>query len=434
MASQNTKPEISHDPKIVVGLDIGTAKVCALVAAKDELHPDSIKILGVGTAVSEGLNRGVVVNIEKTVQSIQKAVEQAEQQSGKKITEVVVGIAGDHIESFSKRGVIGISHPNHEISDDDVERVINESRNFKIATDRNILHIIPQDFIIDGQDGIVDPVGMSGVRMEANVHIVTGLDTAIQNIYRCIERLNIRVKNIILEPLASSYAVLAEEEKEVGVALVDIGGGTTDIAVFDDNVIRFTSVFGIGGRQVTEDISKGISITTSQAERIKKENGHAYAPTIMDDNFFTIPGIAGRKALEVNKSMLSQIIQPRMEEIFDYALAEIRRSGYSGRLGAGVVLTGGTSLLMGVEELAQERFGMPVKIGFPSSVTYTGLAPEIQTPIYSTAVGLAMFALKDIDDAENAHQTGVPEFETENGSMTSKDGIFSKIKNILTKL
>ncbi len=425
--------EMEKKPEITVGLDLGTSKICALVASADEV-PNSLKILGIGIAESEGLNRGVVINIEKTVKTIEKVIDQAEQQSGQKITEVVVGIAGDHIQSFTTRGLVGISNPNHEIQMHDVERVIDESRNIKLPSERKILHVIPQDFIIDGQDGILDPVGMSGVRMEANVHIVTGLDTAIQNIYRCVERLGIKVKEIILEPLASSSAVLDEEEKEVGVALVDIGGGTTDIAIFEENIIRFTSVFGIAGRQVTDDIRKGLGIIATQAERIKREYGHAHRNSIMQDEIFMIPGVGGRKPLETSKSFLSQIIQPRMEEIFEFALAEIRRSGFSGHLGAGVVITGGAALLRGTEELAQEVFGMPVKIGMPSSITYTGLAPEIKTPLYSTAVGLAMFGLKDLKEGKTSADFKEELDEIHQSTEERRTGLFSKIKNVLKQL
>lgn len=441
MAVQNTNKTTSEsEPKqdIIVGLDIGTSKVCALVAAKDNT-PNTIKILGLGIADSEGLNRGVVVNIDKTVKSIEKVIEQAEQQSGHKITEVIVGIAGDHIQSMSTRGIVAVSGANHEISLSDVNRVIDECRNIKIPSELRVLHVIPQDFIIDGQDGILDPVGMSGVRMEANAHIVTALDTAVQNIYRCIERLGIKVKNIILEPLASSYAVLDEEEKEVGVALVDIGGGTTDIAIFEENCIRFTSVFGIAGKQVTDDIRKGLGIILNQAERIKKENGHALRSSIIQDEIFMIPGIGGRKPLEVSKSMLSQIIQPRMEEIFEFALGEIRRSGYSGKLGAGIVLTGGCSLLKGVDELAQEIFGMQVKIGFPSSVSYSGLAPEVKNPLYSTAVGLVMFGMKDMEIDEELNNVAASKTVEKNPTDTVKEkeksgSIFGKIKDMLSQL
>lgn len=442
---------------ITVGLDLGTSKVCAIVASPDD-KPNSLKILGIGIAVSEGLNRGVVTNIEKTVKTIEKVIEQAEQQSGIKIKDVVVGIAGDHIQSFQSRGVVGISNPNREITQKDVERALEDGKNQKIPSERKILHVIPQDFIIDGQDGITDPVGMSGVRMEANVHVVTGLDTAIQNIHTCVNRLGLNVKQIVLEPLASSYACLDDEEKEVGVALIDIGGGTTDIAIFKEGIIRFTSVFAIAGKKVTDDIREGLGIIKDQAERIKKEYGHAHLDSILKDEVFMIPGIGGRKPLEISKSLLCKIIQPRMEEIFEFALYELRRSGLSGSLGAGIVVTGGSSLLRGTEELAQEVFGMPVKIGMPSSVTYTGLAPEVKNPTYSTAVGLALYGLNspsnnkpfeeiekekaDAEEKEKAAQVAEAEAQAKLQAETEqentgepeepkkKKGIFSGLKKI----
>lgn len=385
---------------ITVGLDIGTTKVCALVAANDK-QTKTLKILGFGITESEGLNRGVVVNIDRTVKSIKTAIQQAEQQSGIKVEEVVVGIAGDHIESFQTSGIVGISNPTREIQKSDVDRLLEDTRNFAIPADRTILHIIPQEFIIDGQDGIHDPIGMSGVRMEAKVHIVTGLTTAITNIHRCIERAGLRVKKIVLEPLASSQAILTPEEKEVGVALIDIGGGTTDIAIFEENIIRYTAVFGVAGKQVTDDIRKVLGIVVSQAERIKREYGHCFEDTILKDEIIMIPGIAGRKPMEISKRQLCRIIQPRMEEIFEFALAEIRKSGFEHRLGAGVVLTGGNTLIRGADELAAAVFGMPVKIGYPSGMTYTGLATEVESPVYSTAVGLAIYGLDDdADDIE----------------------------------
>lgn len=437
MALSNTtrnQAEIEKRPEITVGLDIGTSKVCCLVASPDE-KPNSLNILGIGIAESEGLNRGVVVNIDKTVRTIEKVIDQAEQQSGIKISECVVGIAGDHIQSFQGRGVVGISNPNKEITIKDVERVLEDTRNIKVPSERKILHVIPQDFIIDGQDGILDPVGMSGVRMEANVHIVTGLDTAIQNLYRCVERLGIQVKEIVLEPLASSFAVLDEEEKEVGVALVDIGGGTTDVAIFEENIIRFTSVFGIAGKQVTDDIRKGLGIISSQAERIKREYGHTHISSIQRDEVFMIPGIGGRKPLETSKTFLCQIIQPRMEEIFEFALSEIRRSGFASNLGAGVVITGGCSLLRGLEDLAQEVFGMPVKIGMPSSVSYSGLAPEIKNPVYSTCFGLALFGLKEFsgniaDNEDNFHYQKEVQKDTNNQNVS----VFKRMKKFFEEL
>lgn len=395
MSTELENKENKANPQsITVGLDIGTTKVCALVAANDKATK-TLKILGFGITESEGLNRGVVVNIDKTVKSIKTAIQQAEQQSGIKVEEVVVGIAGDHIESFQTSGIVGISNPTKEISQADVDRLLDDTRNVAIPSERTIIHIIPQEFIIDGQDGIHDPVGMSGVRMEAKVHIVTGLSTAISNIHRCVERAGLKVKNVVLEPLASSQAILSPEEKEVGVALIDIGGGTTDIAIFEENIIRYTAVFGVAGKQVTDDVRKVLGIVISQAERIKREYGHCFEDSIMKDEVIMIPGIAGRKPMEISKKQLCQILQPRMEEIFEFAMAEIRKSGFENRLGAGVVLTGGNTLIRGADELAAAIFGMPVKIGYPSGITYTGLAPEVESPVYSTAVGLAIYGLDD---------------------------------------
>jgi cell division protein FtsA len=414
----------SKAKKIVTGLDIGTSKVCALVASPDA-EPNTLNILGIGITESEGLNRGVVSNIDKTVKTIKKVIDQAEQQSGIEIKNVIVGIAGDHIQSREARGVVTISNQQNEISKADVLRVIEDSKNMAIPQERQILHVIPQEFIIDGQYGITDPVGMYGLRMEAIVHVVTGAGTAINNIVRCIERVNIEVDSIVLEPIASSYSVLEDDEKEVGVAMIDIGGGTTDIAIFQDNIIRFTSIFGIGGKQVTDDIRKGLGIIATQAEKIKREFGHCYMPGIMRDDIFMIPGIGGRKPIEITKKLLCQIIQPRMEEIYEFALAELRRSGLAGDLGAGIVLTGGCALLRGAEELAQEVFGMPVKIGAPSGISYSGLAPEVENPIYSTAVGLALFGLENNYSYDNIDNRNVNVIKKD-----KKISIFEKVKKI----
>lgn len=400
----NNKSDLKQ--KITVGLDIGTSKICALVASVDE-NTKHLKILGIGIAESDGLNRGVVVNIEKTTKAIKNVIEQAEQQSGVKITDVNIGIAGDHIESILSRGIITSSSPTNEISKADVERLLDEARKINIPSDRRILHVLPQDYIIDGQDGIQDPIGMSGVRLEANVHIITGLSTAIQNISRCVERAGLTIKHLVLEPLASAKAVLSEEEKEVGVALVDIGGGTTDIAIFTDKIIRHTTVFGIAGNQVTNDLQQGLGITLANAEKVKREYGHTYPNSIVHDDLIMIPGIPGRKPQEISRQLLCQILQPRMTEIFEIVLAEINASGYGNRLGAGVVITGGSTLLRGTDELAQETLNMPVKIGIPSGITYAGLAPEIESPVYATAVGLALWGieensgLKQVDEIEN---------------------------------
>jgi len=381
---------------IAVGLDIGTTKVCAIVASPDENYRGKLKILGVGRSTSEGLTRGVVTNIDKTVKSIQAAVADAEAQSGIKINSVTVGIAGDHIQSFQSRGVIAVSRTDNEITQDDVDRLIEDTKKVALPLDRKIIHVIPQQFIVDGQDGIYDPVGMSGVRMEAVVHIITGLVTAAQNIYRCVQRAGLQVNDMVLEPLASSYAVLDDEEKEVGVALLDIGGGTTDLAVFEERTIRHTAVIGIAGKKVTDDIRKGFGILTDQAEKIKQEHGFTYEPAVLDNQPITLPGIGGRPPIEIDKLLLCKVIQPRMEEILEFAALEIKRSGYSRHLSAGVVLTGGGSLIKGTAELASRILGMPVKIGIPGGCS-SGLVREIENPIYATGVGLVMHELKHRD-------------------------------------
>jgi cell division protein FtsA len=396
--------------------------------------PDTINILGIGITESEGLKRGVVMNIEKTVQTIQKAIEQAEQQAGIRVKDVIVGIAGDSIESITSKGIIGISNPSGEVTPEDVTRVLDESRNLPMPAERKILHVIPQEYIIDGQDGFIDPVGISGVRLEANVHIVSGMTTAIQNIHKCVERLGLNVRDIVLEPLASSYAVLDEEEKEVGVAIIDIGGGTSDIAIFEEKVFRYTKVIALAGQQVTNDIHKGLGITYTQAERIKREYGHCHAASIMQDDVFMIPGVGGRKPTEITKSFLCRIIQPRMEEIFEFAIEEIRRSGFSSRLGAGIVLSGGCSLLRGIEELAQEVFGMQVKIGMPSGVSYSGLVPEIKSPVYSTAVGLALHGIHDKKKIGPVYIDNKTLPKIEKQVQKPKKSLFGGIKDFLENL
>ena len=438
----NTAPMIgvpsSLDPgRIIVGLDVGTTKVCAIVAAISLREPRTMTILGVGHAPADGLSRGVVTNIEKTVRSIERAVAEAEAQSGVKIREVVVGIAGDHIQSFQSRGVVTISNSEKTITEGDVERLIEDTKKVHLPADRKILHVIPQEYIVDGQDGIYEPIGMSGVRLEASVHIINGLVTAVQNIYNCVERAGIRVRDIVLEPLASSYAVLDDEEKEVGVALVDIGGGTTDIAVFEERTIRHTAVIGIAGQKVTDDIRKGLGILGDQAERLKREYGCAVVSHILRDEVIQLPGLAGRKPREISKSVLSRVIQPRMEEILEFALAEIKRSGFARHLSAGVVLTGGGSMTNGTRELAEEVFQMPVKIGMPMGFG-AGLVREVESPVFSTAVGLVLYAFKHHAPAQYVHEeipaepAAVPEEEAAMGGHAGN--IFSRMKEWFEQL
>jgi cell division protein FtsA len=378
-----------HD-RIVVGLDIGTTKICAIIASVDE--ENSVHILGVGKAPSDGLNRGVVVNIDRTVQAIKAAVEEAELASGIKVNAVNVGIAGDHIRSISSKGVITINNKDQEITRADVDRLLQDCRKVLLPTDQQILHVIPQDFIVDGQDGISDPIGMSGVRMEGEVHIITGLVSAAKNIYRCVERAGYEVADIILEPLASSYSVLNHEEKRAGVALVDIGGGTTDVAVFRDNTIRHTAVIAVAGKKVTDDIRVGLSVLDEQAESLKHQYGECYADMVQEDDVITVPGIAGRPPKEISKGILARIIQARMEEILEIVGIEIKRSGYGDALSAGIVITGGGSLVKNICPLAAQVLGMDAKIGQPSALG-GGMVQEVSSPIYATAVGLVQHAI-----------------------------------------
>lgn len=399
---------------IYVGLDIGTTKVCAIVASLNENN--EINILGIGKSKSEGLTRGVITHINRTIESISAAIHEAERQSGLKIDSVVAGIAGDHVQCLQTRGVVAISGKDQVITEADVKRLIDDTKKVALPADRKIIHVIPQEFIVDGQDGVFDPAGMSGVRLEGSVHVITGLISATQNIMRCVQNAGVSVSDIVLEPIASSDAVLNEEEKEVGVVLIDIGGGTTDVAVFVDRTIRHTAVIGIAGRKVTDDVRHVLGILTDQAERLKIEHGHAHSGLVVDDEPIMIPGIGGRQPLAIDKKMLSNIIQARMEEILKMAAVEIKRSGYQKHLFAGAVLTGGGSLVKGTAELAREILGMPVKIGIPTGF-HGGLVREIENPMYATGVGLVMHAIRNrqvaaVMNAQTAAQEPAKKMDT----------------------
>lgn len=417
-----------ENERIVVGLDIGTTKVCAVVASINE--QDRIHILGVGKAPSDGLNRGVVVNIDKTVNAIKTAVEQAQLASGIEVNSVNVGIAGDHIRSIRSKGVITINNKNKEITVQDVERILEDCQRIMLPPDQQIIHVIPQEFVVDGQDGISDPVGMSGMRMEAEVHIITGLVSAAKNLYRCVERAGYQVADIILEPLASSYAVLDDEEKEAGVVLVDIGGGTTDLAVFQDNTIRHTAVIAIAGKKVTDDIKIGLSVLDDQAQKLKHQHGECFVDLIEDDEVITIPGIAGRPPKEITKSILAKIIQARMEEIMEIIAIEVKRSGYASSLSAGLVVTGGGALIKNICPLANEVLGMDAKIGKPLGLA-GGLIEEVNSPIYATSVGLVLHALKT-EGVEN--QAMVPESSKGSGVEKVMNKITDRMKSWFKEL
>jgi cell division protein FtsA len=373
------------EKNLIVGLDIGTSKVVAMVG---ELKPDgAIEIVGLGSHPSRGLKKGVVVNIESTVQSIQRAVEEAELMAGCEIHSVLCGIAGSHIRSRNSHGIVGVK--DREITPLDVERVVDAARAVAIPADQRILHILPQEFIIDDQDGIKEPVGMSGVRLETRVHMVTGAVSAAQNIVKCVRRCGLEVVDLVLEQLASSHAVLQEDEKELGVCLVDVGGGTTDIAVFTDGSIRHTAVIPIAGDQVTNDIAVALRTPTQHAEEIKVKYACALRQLAGSDENIEVPSIGDRPARRLSRQTLAEVVEPRYEELLTLVQAELRRSGFEDMIAAGVVLTGGSARMEGLIELAEEVFHMPVRLGLPQYVS--GLAEVVRNPIYATGVGLLLF-------------------------------------------
>ncbi|MBE0509689.1 MAG: cell division protein FtsA [Chromatiales bacterium] len=374
---------------MIVALDIGTSKVVAIVGQLNS--SGEIEIIGIGSHPSRGMKKGVVVNIESTVQSIQRAVEEAELMAGCQIHSAYTGIAGSHIRSLNSHGIVAIR--DKEVTHSDVDRVIDAARAVAIPADQKILHVLPQEFIIDTQEGIREPVGMSGVRLEAKVHLVTGAVSAAQNIIKCVRRCGLEVDDIILEQLASSYAVLSEDEKELGVCLVDIGGGTTDIAVFSEGAIRHTAVIPIAGDQVTNDIAVAMRTPTQHAEDIKIKYACALTQLANADESIEVPSVGDRPARKLARQTLAEVVEPRYEELFTLVQAELRRSGYEDICAAGIVLTGGTAKMEGAVELAEEIFHMPVRLGVPHGIG--GLVDVVKNPIYATGVGLLLFGMQN---------------------------------------
>ncbi|HVP38430.1 MAG TPA: cell division protein FtsA [Candidatus Saccharimonadales bacterium] len=375
----------------IAGLDIGTTKICAFVA---ELNGGTVpRIVGFGQAPSEGMRRGVVVDLEKTVAAIETAVAEAEQQAGCPVREVVAGIAGDHIRSINSRGVVAVARRDNEITQQDVARALEQARAMAIPVDREIIHAIPQQYIVDDQDGVRDPLGMTGVRLEAHVHVITGAVTAARNIVKGISRAGLKVRDLVLEPLASSHATLEPDEKQMGALLMDVGGGTTDVALFYEGGIRHTAILPLGGANVTNDIAIGLRTPFDKAEELKIRHGCALASQVDPSEVVRVPGVGGREAREVGRQVLASMIEPRMEEIFSMALKEVRRNAYFEVVGAGVVLTGGTSLLPGAAELAAQIFQLPVRVGCPRGVE--GLPEQASDPRFATGVGLLLHALQE---------------------------------------
>ncbi|RJR41149.1 MAG: cell division protein FtsA [Desulfobacteraceae bacterium] len=379
--------------EIIVGLDIGTTKMCAVVG---EMRPDSIEIIGIGSHPSEGLRKGVVINIEKTVESIKEAIEEAETMAGCEISSVYAGIAGGHIKGFNSHGVIALKE--REVTRKDIERVIEAASAVAIPMDREVIHVLTQEFIVDEQDGIIDPLGMAGVRLEAKIHIVTGAVTSAQNIIKCANRAGLDVCDIVLESLASSEAVLSEEERNLGVALLDFGGGTTDLAVFSRGTIKHTSVLALGGDNLTYDISIGLRTPKNEAEKIKMKYGCALSSMIGKDETIEVPGVGGRKPRVLSRHILGEILEPRVEEIFTLIHNDLVRSGHENIINSGVVITGGSAELQGIPEAAEQVFNAPSRIGYPQGIT--GLTEVVNKPMYATAVGLVLYGAKRLKEGK----------------------------------
>jgi cell division protein FtsA len=397
---------------LVVGLDIGTTKICVIVG---ELTENGIDIVGIGTHPSKGLRKGVVVNIDSTVSSIQKAVEEAELMAGCQISKVFAGIAGGHIKGFNSHGVIAVK--DGEVAEQDVRRVIDAAKAVAIPMDREVIHVIPQEFIVDDQDGILDPLGMSGVRLEAKVHIVTGAVTSAQNIIRSANRAGLDVVDIALQQLASSEATLALDEKELGVCLVDIGGGTTDVAVFHAGSLKHTAVLAVGGNHITSDIAVGLRTPMLEAEKIKRKYGCALTSRIQKEDTIEVPSVGGRKARILSRQILGEIIEPRVQEIFELVHAELAESGYDSLLSSGIVLTGGAVVMDGMPDLAEQVFNLPVRRGTPRGIG--GLVDVVNSPMYATGVGLVLYGSR--------HQS------TEGRFRVGDRNVFAKVVKVFRK-
>jgi cell division protein FtsA len=380
----------SRKENLIVGLDIGTTKICAIVGC---LTAEGIDIVGIGTSPSKGMRKGVVINIEATVGAIKKALQEAELMAGCEIKSVFAGIAGGHIKGFNSQGVIAIK--NREVNNDDIRRVIDAAKAIAIPMDREVIHILPQEFIIDDQDGIKEPLGMNGVRLEAKVHIVTGAVASAQNIIKSCNRAGVDVADIVLEQLASAEAVLSADEKELGVALLDIGGGTTDIAIYIDGAIKHTAVLSLGGNHLTNDIAVGLRTPMAEAEKIKQRYGCCLTSMVGKDETIEVPSVGGREPRILSRQLLAEILEPRVEEIFSLVNRELIKSGFEDLIASGVVITGGTCILPGMPELAEQVFNLPVRRGLPRDIG--GLADVVQSPVYATGVGLVRYGSRNMD-------------------------------------
>lgn len=413
-----------EEDKIIVGLDIGTTKICAIVGRKNEYG--KLEVLGMGKAVSDGVIRGIVTNIDKTIKAIEKAVAEAEEQAGININVVNVGIAGQHIKSTIHHGSITRASNDDEITIEDVNRLTNDMYRIVIPPGSEIIHVMPQSYTIDYEEGIKDPVGMSGIKMEADFHIITAQTNAINNIYKCVKRANLEIENLILEPLASSLSVLSDEEKEAGICLVDIGGGTTDIAIFHENIIRHTAVIPFGGNIITTDIKQGCGVLEPQAELLKTRFGKAISEEASPNEIVSIPGLKGRPPKEIAVKNLAHVIEARMEEIVEMVHSQIILSGYENKLAGGIVVTGGGAQLLNLQQLIEYMTGMDVRIGYPNEHLGKAKVEEVKSPMYATSVGLVLSGFMGLDDRENKYM----EFKADRQSrqkMINEENFFKKI-------
>lgn len=431
---------MSHKEDFVAAIDIGTTKIVAIVGKRKE--NGKIEILGISKTASKGVKRGVVLNIEEAVNSIQKTIEDVQFTIGKQISDVYVGIAGQHIKSIKNRGYINRDSYDDEITKGDINALIQDMYKIPIDVGEEIIHVLPQNYIVDNETGVKNPVGMSGKRVEANFHIVIGQISSAKNIGKCINKAGLQLNQLVLEPLASSEAVLTDDEKEAGVALVDIGGGTTDIAVYYDEIIRHTAVIPFGGDVVTKDIKEGCSILQRQAELLKIQYGSALGDLAKEEEVVSIPGISGREPKEISFKSLAYIIQSRMEEIFDAVIYEIENSGYFERLSAGIVLTGGGALLKHLPALVKFKTGMDVRIGYPTEHLASDAMEEVNHPMFSTSVGLVLKGFEQNDKKKVTAKIEEPKIELEDNfeeeikeeKKESKSGFMSKIKNVFTEI
>jgi len=396
--------------QVIAGLDVGTTKICCVIA--DWSPTGNLDIVGVGVSPSRGLRKGVVVNIDSTVESIKHAVAEAEEMAGVEIASVIAGVAGGHIRGINSRGVVAVSGKHREVSQADVERALDAARAVNLPQDREIIHVLPQTFLVDDQDGVKEPLGMSGVRLEVEVHLVTGATTSVRNVVRSVNRAGLQVQDLVLEPLASAEAVISTEEKELGILLIDLGGGTTDVALFRDGAVWYTGSLPLGGDHIANDIAVGLRTPTADAEELKKRHGCALTALVREDEVVDVPSVGGRKARQLSRQILSEIIQPRVEEIFTLVARDLVRGGLNDVAADGVVVTEDSSIMQGVPELAEQVFDMPVRRGVPAGLS--GLADVVQSPIHATAVGLALYGAR-------GHGVGGPT-EMEDGTLVGRTG------------